>query len=58
MYEGLDISDRRITEDFGLSYSAVPGGAGITWELFNENMPRKLDGCFKLLGAPIGTADY
>ena len=37
---------------------AVPGGAGITWDLFDQNMPRKLDGCFKLLGAPIGTAEY
>ena len=37
---------------------AVPGGDGITWELFDQSMPRKLDGCFKLLGAPIGTAEY
>ena len=37
---------------------AIPGGVGITWDLFDQNMPRKLDGCFKLLGAPIGTAEY
>ena len=28
------------------------------WELFDENMPRKIDGCFKLLGVPIGTVEY
>ena len=37
---------------------AVPGGGGINWGLFDPNMPRKLDGCFKLLGAPIGTQEY
>ena len=30
---------------------AVPEGVGINWELFDQNMPWKLDGCFKLLGA-------
>ena len=37
---------------------AVQGGASINWELFDNNVPRKLDGCFKLLGAPIGTVEY
>ena len=37
---------------------AVQGGVGINWRLFDGAMPRKLDGCFKLLGAPIGTAEY
>ena len=37
---------------------AISGGAGINWDLFDQNMPRKMDGCFKLLGAPIGTAEY
>ena len=37
---------------------AIPGGGNISWDLFDQNMPRKLDGCFKLLGAPIGTAEY
>ena len=37
---------------------AVAGGDGINWGLFDENMPRKIDGCFKLLGAPIGTKEY
>ena len=37
---------------------AAPGGVGINWDLFDQNMPRKLDGCFKLLGAPIGTDEY
>ena len=37
---------------------AVPGGEGINWSLFDQNMPRKLDGCFKLLGAPIGSKEY
>ena len=37
---------------------AVPGGVGINWGLFDQNMPRKLDGCFKLLGAPIGSKEY
>ena len=32
---------------------AVPEGVGINWELFDQNMPWKLDSCFKLLGAPI-----
>ena len=32
---------------------AVPEGVGINWELFDQNMPWKLDRCFKLLGAPI-----
>ena len=37
---------------------AVPGGASINWNLFDRDTPRKLDSCFKLLGAPIGTAEY
>ena len=37
---------------------AIPGGRGIDWELFEQSMPRRLDGCFKLLGAPVGTAEY
>ena len=37
---------------------AIPGGGGINWDMFDQNMPRKLDGCFKLLGAPIGTDEY
>ena len=36
----------------------LPGGVGIRWELFDPDMPKNLDGCFKLLGAPIGTAEY
>ena len=36
----------------------IPGGADNNWDLFHHDMPRKLDGCFKLLGAPIGTAEY
>ena len=33
--------------------AVFPEGAGINWELFDQNIPWKLDGCFKLLGAPI-----
>ena len=32
---------------------AVPERVSINWELFDQNIPWKLDGCFKLLGAPI-----
>ena len=38
--------------------SAVPQGIGMDWDLFDQNIPRKLDGCLKLLGAPIGTDEY
>ena len=37
---------------------AKHGGADINWSLFDNDMPRKLDGGFKLLGAPIGTTEY
>ena len=36
----------------------VRGGEGINQQLFDSSMTWKLDGCFKLLGAPIGTAEY
>ena len=36
----------------------VSGEGNISWDLFDQDMPRKLDGCFKLLGAPIGTSKY
>ena len=36
----------------------VDGGAGINWGMFDQNMPKKLDGCFKLLGAPGGKVQY
>ena len=34
------------------------GGEDINWQLFDHDMPLKLDGCFKLLGAPIGSDEY
>ena len=37
---------------------AVTRGADINWDLFDTNIPHKLDGCFKLLGSPIGSAEY
>ena len=38
--------------------SAVPEGTGMNLDLFDKNIPRKLDDGFKLLGAPIGTDEY
>lgn len=36
----------------------VDGGSGIDWGLCGQNMPKKLDGCFKLLGAPVSKVQY
>ena len=36
----------------------VQGGVGISWDLFDGDITWKLDGCFKLLGAPIGSVEY
>ena len=38
--------------------SAVPQGIGMDWDLFDQHIPRNLDGCLKLLGTPIGTDEY
>ena len=37
---------------------ATPGGGDVSWDLFDPDMPKRLDGCFKLLGAPIGTVEH
>ena len=36
----------------------VDGGTGINWGMFDQSMPKKSDGCFKLLGAPVGKVQY
>ena len=38
--------------------SPTPGGEGISWELFDQSILRKVDCCFTLLGSPVGTAEY
>ena len=36
----------------------TPLGLDINWNLFDAIIPRNLDGCFKLLGTPIGSDEY
>ena len=38
--------------------SPTPKGLGVNWDLFDQLIPRNLDGCFKFLGTPIGSDEY
>ena len=36
----------------------MPQGLAVNWDLFDQHIPRNLDGCIKLLGTPIGSEEY